>query len=185
MPALKRRKSEPLENPPRHPQASKHLCHRDSLRSETPALVDGSSAMDEDSGPNAVTPGHASGRGGGAVSARLRSVARAFTTRDGLMGDYDYGFLFRPNLPLMRKSNRRSPFFGLNDRMPVALAVLLGLQHALAMLAGVITPPLILGGSGGANLEPAQQRYLVSTALIVSGILSSVQIHRIRIPKTP
>ncbi|KAM4056000.1 permease family protein [Hirsutella rhossiliensis] len=141
--------------------------------------------MDEDSGPSAITPGHPSARGGAAVPARLRSAVRAFTTRDGLVGDYDYGFLFRPNLPLMRKSSRRSPFFGLNDRMPVVLALLLGLQHALAMLAGVITPPIILSGSGGANLEPAQQQYLVSTALIVSGLLSSVQIHRIRIPKTP
>jgi xanthine/uracil permease len=28
--------------------------------------------------------------------------------------------------------------------MPVFLALLLGFQHALAMLAGVITPPIIL-----------------------------------------
>jgi hypothetical protein len=34
--------------------------------------------------------------------------------------------------------------FGLHDRMPVFLALLLGFQHALAMLAGVITPPIIL-----------------------------------------
>lgn len=138
--------------------------------------------MDEDSSPSSITRVHPS-RGEG-VKARLRSFARAFTTRDGLIGDYDYAFLFRLNLPFMAKGDYRSPFFGLDDKMPVFLAVLLGLQHALSMLAGVIAPPIILSGSGGANLEPAQQQYLVSTALIVSGILSSVQINRFRIPKT-
>ncbi|KND93597.1 Uric acid-xanthine permease [Tolypocladium ophioglossoides CBS 100239] len=137
--------------------------------------------MDEDSGPSSITRVHSSRQG---LGARLRSFVRAFTTRDGLIGDYDYAFLFRPNLPFLSGGGRSSPFFGLNDRMPVVLAVLLGLQHALAMLAGVITPPIILGGSGGANLEPAQQQYLVSTALVVSGLLSSVQIRRFRIPKT-
>lgn len=36
----------------------------------------------------------------------------------------------------MKKERRAAPFFGLNDRMPVLLALLLGFQHALAMLAG-------------------------------------------------
>lgn len=52
------------------------------------------------------------------------------------MGDYDYGFLFTPNLPFMKNARKSAPFFGLNDRIPVLLALLLGLQHALAMLAG-------------------------------------------------
>jgi NCS2 family nucleobase:cation symporter-2 len=82
------------------------------------------------------------------------------------------------------KGSRKSPFFGLNDRMPVFLGLLLGLQHALAMLAGIITPPLILSGAGGVNLPVEQQQYLVSTALIVSGILSSIQITRFHIYKT-
>jgi NCS2 family nucleobase:cation symporter-2 len=53
-----------------------------------------------------------------------------------LIGDYDYAFLFKPNLPFMKKSRRAAPFFGLDDKMPIMLAMLLGLQHALAMLAG-------------------------------------------------
>jgi len=101
------------------------------------------------------------------------------------VGDYDYGFLFRPNLPFMKKTRRAAPFFGLNDKMPLLLAMLLGFQHALSMLAGVITPPIILGGSGGANFPADVQQYLVSTSLIVCGILSSVQITRFHIYKTP
>lgn len=36
----------------------------------------------------------------------------------------------------MKKERRAAPFFGLHDRMPVLLALLLGFQHALSMLAG-------------------------------------------------
>jgi hypothetical protein len=138
--------------------------------------------MDEDQVPSQIVPQHAPRRSFGD---RLGGVKDTFTTKKGLLGDYDYGFLFKPNLPFMRKSELASPFFGLNDKMPVLLALLLGFQHALAMLAGIITPPLILSGSGGVNLPQEQTQYLVSTALIVSGILSLVQIKRFHIYKTP
>ncbi|OKL57136.1 Purine permease [Talaromyces atroroseus] len=117
------------------------------------------------------------------LSDRLRRIVRALTTKDGLVGDYDYAHLFRPNLPFMKKSRRRAPFFGLYDKIPILLAFLLGLQHALAMLAGVITPPLIIAGS--ANFDTKTTQYLVSTSLIVSGILSVIQITRFGIWKTP
>ena len=104
--------------------------------------------------------------------------------RQGLIGDYDYVFLFKPILPYMRKARRAAPFFGLNDRMPVLLALLLGFQHALSMLAGVITPPIIIAGQGGANLGGDDAQYLVSTSLIVCGLLSSIQITRLHIYKS-
>jgi uric acid-xanthine permease len=116
---------------------------------------------------------------------RANRVRKAFFTKQGLVGDYDYGFLFKPNLPFVKKTRRASPFFGLNDPMPVLLALLLGLQHALAMLAGVMTPPIILSGAGGVNLPVEYQQYLVSTSLIVCGILSAIQITRFHIYKTP
>lgn len=116
---------------------------------------------------------------------RLNRVRKAFFTKRGLVGDYDYAFLFRPNIPFVKKTRRASPFFGLNDSMPIVLALLLGFQHALAMLAGVMTPPIILSGQGGVNLPPDYQQYLVSTSLIVCGILSSIQITRFHIYKTP
>ena len=105
--------------------------------------------------------------------------------RDGLVGDYDYAFLFKPNLPFMKKTKRAAPFFGLNDKMPIFLALLLGFQHALSMLAGIITPPIIIASQGGAALGADDTQYLVSTALIVAGILSSVQITRFHIYKSP
>ncbi|OCK77851.1 purine permease [Lepidopterella palustris CBS 459.81] len=88
-----------------------------------------------------------------------------------------------PNIPFIKKERRAAPFFGLNDKMPVFLALLLGFQHALSMLAGIITPPIIL--SSAANLPQDLQQYLVSTSLIVCGILSSIQITRFHIWRTP
>ncbi|KIV90480.1 hypothetical protein, variant 1 [Exophiala mesophila] len=116
---------------------------------------------------------------------RANRVRKAFFTKEGLIGNYDYAFLFRPNIPFLKKARRASPFFGLHDSMPVFLALLLGFQHALAMLAGVMTPPIILSGQGGVNLDTDYQQYLVSTSLIVCGILSSIQITRFHIWKTP
>jgi xanthine/uracil permease len=116
-------------------------------------------------------------------SDRGRRMVHGLTTKQGLIGTYDYKFLFTPNIPFMKKKRRASPFFGLNDRMPLFLALLLGLQHSLAMLAGIITPPIIL--SGAANLSGEVQSYLVSTSLIVGGILSSIQITRFHIKGTP
>ena len=85
----------------------------------------------------------------------------------------------------MRQSRRAAPFFGLNDKMPVLLALLLGFQHALSMLAGIITPPILVAGQEGANLDGDTAQYLVSTSLIVCGILSAIQITRFHVYKSP
>lgn len=140
--------------------------------------------MDEDQGPSNIARFDDEGHNWSAKNF-LRGFKHMFFTRDGLIGDYNYGHLFRPNLPFMKKSDHVAPFFGLNDRMPLVLAILLGLQHSLAMLAGIITPPLIMTSASGVNLSASEQQYLVSTSLIVSGILSMVQITRFRIMKTP
>ncbi|KAK5686611.1 hypothetical protein LTS10_002731 [Elasticomyces elasticus] len=134
----------------------------------------------KDDGPDNIAP---SGNRKATLQSAGRRIIKAFTTRDGLVGKYDYAFLFRPNLPFMKKEKRAAPFFGLNDKMPVLLALLLGFQHALSMLAGVISPPIILAGA--ANLPSDVQSYLVSTSLIVCGILSAVQITRFHIYGTP
>ncbi|KUJ10283.1 Xanthine/uracil permease [Mollisia scopiformis] len=83
----------------------------------------------------------------------------------------------------MKKPTQSAPFFSLQQKMPVVLGMLLGFQHALAMLAGVVTPPIIISSS--ANFDTLTTQYLVSTSLIVCGILSAVQITRFHIYKTP
>ncbi|KAJ9150315.1 Uric acid-xanthine permease [Pleurostoma richardsiae] len=138
--------------------------------------------MDEDQVPSQIAPQPEVPK---TWRDHLQTVRRTFLTKDGLVGDYDYAFLFTPSLPFMKRPIQSAPFFGLNQKLPVALALILGFQHALAMLAGIITPPLIMSGAGGVNLSTEQTEYLVSTALIVSGILSMIQITRFHIYKTP
>lgn len=104
---------------------------------------------------------------------------RKWTTRDGLLGDYDYMYLFMPDIPFRSKEVNTQPFFGLDTDMPILLGAILGFQHALAMLAGVVSPPMIIASL--ANLDSQIQEYLVSTSLIVSGILSVAQIIRFKI----
>ena len=132
--------------------------------------------------PDVIGPNHHPKKNFGYYT---KAFKRQFFTKDGLIGDYDYAYLFKPNLPFMGNRNVSPPFFGLNDKMPILLAMVLGLQHTLAMLAGVITPSIILSGAGGVNLEPELQQYLVSTSLIVCGLLSTIQITRFHIFGTP
>lgn len=136
--------------------------------------------MDEDQGPSEILPRSQSKK---TFGQRVQGLKRTFLTKDGLIGNYDYAFLFTPNIPFLRRKRQAAPFFGLNDKLPVFLALLLGFQHALAMLAGIITPPILL--SSAANFAAGTQQYLVSTALIVSGLLSAIQITRFHIYKTP
>lgn len=112
-----------------------------------------------------------------------KRVIRKWTTKDGFIGDYDYKYLFVPEIPFKKTVTKRQPFFGLNSDMPLLLGFILGFQHALAMLAGVVTPPILIASA--ANLDSATQEYLVSASLIVSGLLSCIQITRFHIYKTP
>ncbi|EAW12001.1 nucleobase:cation symporter-2 family protein [Aspergillus clavatus NRRL 1] len=132
-------------------------------------------------GPDRIGPDHSPKR---TLRDRARRVVKTWTTKEGLVGDYNYAYLFTPRIPFTKHVRKTAPFFGLHDRLPVLLAFILGLQHALAMLAGVISPPIILGGSSGANFGDEEYQYLVSTSLIVSGLLSAVQMTRFRLWKT-
>lgn len=112
-----------------------------------------------------------------------KRVVHKWTTKEGFFGDYDYGYLFIPDVPFSKRAPKTQPFFGLNLDMPLFLGFVLGLQHSLAMLAGVVTPPIIIAGV--ANLDTKTAEYLVSSSLIVLGLLSMVQITRFHIYGTP
>ncbi|KAF9427356.1 hypothetical protein BGZ76_002370 [Entomortierella beljakovae] len=117
----------------------------------------------------------------------LRSIYEKLSTKEGWFGDYDYGFLCTPTIPCMnRKKNRQPPFFGLKTKLPLLLAIVMGFQHSLAMIAGVVTPVLIMSGpgTGNMNLDMATRSYMLSASLISSGILSLIQITRFRIFNT-
>ncbi|KAM9909060.1 hypothetical protein OXX69_005792, partial [Metschnikowia pulcherrima] len=118
-----------------------------------------------------------------ALSTFGKRTLHKWTTKEGFFGDYDYGYLFIPDMPFSKRPAKTQPFFGLNSDMPLFLGFILGFQHALAMLAGVVTPPIII--SATANFSLRTTEYLVSASLIVSGLLSCIQITRFKIYGTP
>ncbi|KAF5380767.1 hypothetical protein D9757_007141 [Collybiopsis confluens] len=102
------------------------------------------------------------------LSRRMAVYKHKVITKDGWLGDYDYTWLCTPSLPFRRKSkNRVPPFYSLDADIPLLPAIVFGLQHALAMLAGLITPPIIFASA--LNLDSATSSYLISASLIGCG----------------
>jgi xanthine/uracil permease len=77
-----------------------------------------------------------------------------------------------------------APFYGLNDRVPILLTLLLGLQHAFCMIGSIVSPPLAIA-SGAFNFDPAMTEYLVPTAFITTGLATALQVTRLHITRTP
>ena len=99
---------------------------------------------------------------------RAQRVIRKLTTREGWFGDYDYAWLCALTLPGLSRTRRRlPPFYALDAELPLLLAATCGLQHALAMLAGLIAPPIIFATS--LNLDSDLQNYMISSSLIGCG----------------
>jgi len=103
---------------------------------------------------------------------------------------YDYKWLCMPTLPCTAAGAAAPPFMSKDDKLPLLLAIIMGLQHALAMVAGIATSGglLIAGDACFAwQSDPAMCKskpYLVSAAWITSGILTIIQVFRAKILNT-
>ncbi|KAI0068480.1 Xanthine/uracil permease [Artomyces pyxidatus] len=118
------------------------------------------------------------------IRTRLSNIGEKVTTRHGWLGDYDYAWLCTPTLPVTLPGRTKRvkvlpPFYALDADLPLVLAMTSGLQHALAMLAGLITPPIIFANA--LSLDASTSAYMISASLIGCGILSLVQMSRLRI----
>ncbi|KAF8656155.1 hypothetical protein AX16_002724 [Volvariella volvacea WC 439] len=115
-----------------------------------------------------------------AIKRSVNDFAHKVTTRDGWLGEYDFGWLCLPTLPFgVKRERRKTPFYALDADLPLLVAIVCGFQHALAMLAGLITPPMIF--SSALNLPPEVQAYMISASLIGCGLLSMVQMSRLHL----
>ncbi|KAI8142542.1 permease family-domain-containing protein [Fennellomyces sp. T-0311] len=117
----------------------------------------------------------------------LDTLKHTFTTKEGWIGEYDYRALCIPHIPFVKKKANRSPFYGPNDKISIFLALIMGVQHFLAVIGGIIAPTIIISGTGSTslNLPEDVRQYMISASFIVSGINSIIQIVRFKIPKTP
>ena len=64
--------------------------------------------------------------------------------------------------------------YKLNDRPPWRAALLVGAQHVLAMFVGIVTVPLLVAAAAG--LSRQETAYLVSMALLASGLSTFIQV---------
>ncbi|MEM1232159.1 MAG: solute carrier family 23 protein [Pseudomonadota bacterium] len=67
--------------------------------------------------------------------------------------------------------------FGLDDRPPWPQATLAAAAHLLAIVASIATAPLLI--AGGLQLDAATTNDLISSALLISGVATLIQINRI------
>ncbi|MFP7756317.1 nucleobase:cation symporter-2 family protein [Thermodesulfobacteriota bacterium B35] len=66
--------------------------------------------------------------------------------------------------------------FGLEDRPPVLIAFFAAMQHMLASIVGIVTPPIIISNALG--LEVADASYIISMTLLISGVATFIQAKR-------
>jgi xanthine permease XanP len=67
--------------------------------------------------------------------------------------------------------------YGLDDKPPFGQSFTAAIQHVLASFVGIVTPTLVIGSSLGLYNEIP---YLISMALIISGVGTAVQARRYR-----
>lgn len=75
------------------------------------------------------------------------------------------------------KNNKNSFIYQLDGKPPLNTAILLGLQHVLAMFVGNVTPIIII--SGMLKLPVDQKAFLIQSAMLVSGVVSLIQCYPI------
>ncbi|WIA22362.1 hypothetical protein OEZ85_004671 [Tetradesmus obliquus] len=107
------------------------------------------------------------------------------SVKTAVLGDFDYGFLCMPRWPFCsKKLSPAPPFFGPNAWLGIFPALIMGLQHSLAMAGGLVTPPLLIGLMAPRD-DTATKSYLIQASLLVCGITTLIQVLGMRIPKTP
>ena len=96
--------------------------------------------------------------------------------------EYDYKYLCMPRNPWSKTKQKPLRFYGKDEAISSPLALLMGLQHAFAMIGGLITPPLVIFRYSIDFQDTELQQYAVAAALITSGITSLINIFQFPIP---
>lgn len=65
--------------------------------------------------------------------------------------------------------------YELEGRIPLGRAILLGMQHVLAMFVGNLTPILIIGGMCGLA-DAGLMRSVLQNAMLIAGIVTLIQL---------
>ena len=71
-----------------------------------------------------------------------------------------------------------------NDDLPILVAMVMGLQHAFAMVGGLIVPPFVVMKFSVAFGDVELQQYAIAVSLIISGICTIINCIQFKIPGT-
>jgi len=111
-------------------------------------------------------------------------------TKEGCLGNYDWGFLCKPQAPCLKKV-APPMYLGKDEKLPLSLSASMGLQHMLAMCVGIATSGGMLHANEACwsfNYDSdmcSAQSFLVSCSWIASGILTAIQVFRCKVKGTP
>jgi|SaaInl74LU_5_DNA_1037368.scaffolds.fasta_scaffold67995_1 NCS2 family nucleobase:cation symporter-2 len=89
-----------------------------------------------------------------------------------------------PSLP-WKKQRHPMKFYPLDEPLPLLLSLVMGLQHAFAMVGGLITPPYVVAKFSIDSFPFAKvelQQYFIVAALITSGIGTIINVLKVEIP---
>jgi len=77
---------------------------------------------------------------------------------------------------MTQETLERQLVYKLDDKPPVLSATFVGFQHLLAIIGGILTAPFLIALGMGLNAE--ESAYVISSALVVSGFATLIQINR-------
>jgi len=118
---------------------------------------------------------------------RKSSRFTAGSVRDLALGDtenYDYGALCMPSIPCRKDKKTMDRFYPHDEPLPLLLCLVMGLQHAFAMVGGLITPPYVVFKFTISFMDVELQQYAIVASLIASGICTIINVIRVPIPLT-
>ncbi|EKX43833.1 hypothetical protein GUITHDRAFT_110286 [Guillardia theta CCMP2712] len=95
----------------------------------------------------------------------------------------NWKWLCTPRVPCS-KPTKPPPFYKIKQALPWTIAIIMGFQHALAMIGGIVSVPLLLAGPFDGKMKIEEKEYLISCGLIASGILSLIQITQFKLGNT-
>ncbi|KAL7552193.1 hypothetical protein ACHAWF_016716, partial [Thalassiosira exigua] len=105
-----------------------------------------------------------------------------------LFGDeeqgYNYKALCLPHMPCLKGERPPVRLFPVDEPLPLTFSLVMGLQHAFAMVGGLVTPTYILFRYSIDFGNTALQQYAIVAALITNGICTIVNVAKLPVPLT-
>merc|ERR1711959_243531 len=86
------------------------------------------------------------------------------------------------------KVDEKDAVLSKDDDLPILVAIVMGLQHAFAMVGGLIVPPYVVMRFSVAESGPGStlelQQYAIACSLILSGLFTVLNCIQFKIPGT-